>query len=101
MKELLRYYLAFIQYKIARRFPSLRYFLRVHLGYCYHFNSDISFRIELPTLYYLRPDHRRNYWFERGDLNPRIDLLEMAIKEHPIRKKLGNLFKGSQPYSCK
>ena len=80
-KELKRYKIALIKYKLALKLPILKYWFNANEGFCHHFNGSIY--LKLPTLYSLRPEVRGwydSYWFKPGDLKPRIELLEKAIE---------------------
>ena len=56
-------------------------------GFCYYFayvfGLDIldpqHFKHLLPELYSVKPKHNRGFWFEEGDIIPRIGLLDQAI----------------------
>jgi hypothetical protein len=57
-------------------------------GFCFYFTevyhdilNDELFKKALPELYSQRPNMQKaSYWFEPGDLKPRIKCLEEAIK---------------------
>lgn len=86
-EELKRYKSALWKYKLCLYLPFLKFFLYTDFGFCAHFNSYKNMRYELPTLYSLKPEDeiisplRTYYWFKKGDLKPRIELLEKAIEK--------------------
>lgn len=81
MKEINIYRLALVQYYLSYIFPKRLF--ETDSGFCKHFYRTLrieAFEEKLPVLYSLRPQESVYYWFERGDLKPRIELLKQAIK---------------------
>ena len=76
-KRLSLYKSALWQYKLSLRFPFLKSILLTNYGFCLHFRS-IGFIDELEELWSLRPESL--YWFSPGEIEPRVKLLEQAIK---------------------
>lgn len=81
MKEINIYRLALIQYWISSIIPFLKFKLRTHRGFCYHFTMEVR---DLTELYKLKPRNRYTesigYWYKAGDVKSRIKLLKQAIK---------------------
>jgi len=93
MKEINRYRLALLQYRLSLPFKqssNIRLLLKTSLGFCFHFNVNdtVGSRVyentlkkELPNLYLFKPQTPVGvYWFDLGDLKPRITALKKAIK---------------------
>ena len=81
--ELKRYKSALIQYQLTKIFPFLSSFLKTNTGFCHHFDiygygPFVSFSLYLPTLYLFTPKYVM-YWFPKGELAPRIEILKQAI----------------------
>lgn len=82
MTELNRYRLALLKYQLSKRIPILTNLLNTNSGFCRHFspyNYVVIIENHLPILWCLRTQDY-GYWFPRGELGPRIELLKQAIK---------------------
>ena len=85
-KRLKKYKKALRAYKLYRRFPFLKSILDTDYGFCNYFNATNTPYIKrhLPELYQYKPyDYMTLYvggfWFNVGEIEPRIELLEKAI----------------------
>ena len=77
--QLVIYKNALFDYRVSKRLPFMKKWLRTNEGFCRYFGK-IS-RIEQFTVLFSikRAKSANNYWFEPGDLEPRIELLKQAI----------------------
>lgn len=83
-QELQRLNSALIQYNICLIFPFMKIFLKCNFGLCAHFNYKLP--EELKKLSIKRENrpicihgHYPDYWFKKGLLKPRIELIKKAI----------------------
>lgn len=82
MKEINRYRLALIQYYLSYIFPKILF--KTDSGFCYHFSRSYNIITLEPihVLDTLEPidKYSPGFWFKKGELKPRIELLKQAIK---------------------
>lgn len=74
MKEKYRYRLALIQYYLSYIFP--KFWFKTDCGFCYHFSHPYDILSTLEPI----DKYSKGYWFKKGELKPRIELLKQAIK---------------------
>jgi hypothetical protein len=87
--QLVIYKNALFDYRVSKRLPFMKKWLRTSHGFCLYFLRICDIK-ELTVLYSLLP-HYPN-WFKFGQLEPRIQLLKQAIaiieerKNRPCKK---------------
>lgn len=86
-KRLALYKKALKDYERAGKWYGFLFKTETHQGFCWYFawKHRITlqgglFKSRLPELYQQRPKKYYDFWFRQGDLKPRIECLEKAIK---------------------
>lgn len=85
MSEIKRYRSALRQYKLSRYLPKCLF--KTNFGFCYHFGMT-TYEMDkyLPILYSLNPNYNM-YWYKKGDIESRIELLKQAIEIYEKQRR--------------
>jgi hypothetical protein len=83
--QLVIYKNALFDYRVSKRLPFMKKWLRTESGFCSYFKKVCDLE-ELTVLYSLKPKPYRVIWFYPGTLEPRIQLLKQAISTIEERK---------------
>jgi hypothetical protein len=79
-EELEIYKCALIDYRVSKYLPFLKRWLKTHHGFCWYFYYEVHEITDLTILWSIRPTNMVTYWFDAGNVDSRIKLLEQAIR---------------------